>query len=268
MKIGFIGCGRMGGALLEGALNAHIVISSDVWVFDPYPEATSQLAEKWGINVAENNSEVVRESNVVILACKPYHVAEILDEISEELPGDTVIISIAAGVTLATMESHTPEGTRILRVMPNTPCLIAQGACGIAPGSNTSESDLKMAIEILHSVGIVETVKESQIDAVTGLSGSGPAYVYTFIEALAAQGEKEGLPPETALRLATQTVIGAAKMVESTGMSPADLRNQVTSPGGTTLAGLEALSQHGFASAVAAGVKAATDRSREIAAES
>ncbi len=268
MNIGFIGCGRMGGALLEGAIRAKIVEASDVFVFDPVPEATAFMAEKFGVNIAENNSEVIRKCDVVLLACKPYHVADVLKEISGELPGNTLILSIAAGVTLERMESCTPAGTRLIRVMPNTPSLIAAGASGIAAGTNANDSDLATAKQLLESVGIVEIVNESQLDAVTGLSGSGPAYVYTFIEALAQQGEKEGLSPETALKLATQTVIGAARMVESTGMSPADLRNQVTSPGGTTLAGLEALAKTGFSESVAAGVHAASERSREIAAES
>jgi len=268
MNIGFIGCGRMGGALLEGALRANIVEASNVFVFDPVPEATAFMVEKFGVNIAENNSEVIQKCDIVLLACKPYHVVDILSEISGELPGNTVILSIAAGVTLDRMESSSPAGTRIIRVMPNTPSLIATGASGIAAGTNASATDLESAKQLLESVGIVEIVNESQIDAVTGLSGSGPAYVYTFIEALAQQAEKEGLSAETALKLATQTVIGAARMVESTGMSPADLRNQVTSPGGTTLAGLEALSNTGFSESIAAGVAAAAKRSREIAAES
>lgn len=268
MKIGFIGCGRMGSALLEGALRANIVTAPEVWIFDPYPGAAEAVAEKTGVNIAANNSEVIRKCDLVLLACKPYHVVDILGEISDELPENTVILSIAAGVTLARMEASCPEGTRIIRIMPNTPSLIGDGASGIAAGTCATESDLSAARQLLESVGIVEVVTESQLDAVTGLSGSGPAYVYTFIESLAAQAVKEGLTEETALRLATQTVIGAARMVETTGLPPATLRDQVTSPGGTTLAGLAALTAEGFDSTIAAGVSAATERSREIAEES
>jgi len=268
MKLGFIGCGRMGSALLEGALRAKMVTASDVWVFDPYPGAAEAVAGRLGVNIASNNSELTLQCDMILLACKPYQVVDILDEISAELPGDTVILSIAAGVTLSRMKDSCPAGTRIIRVMPNTPSLIGNGASGIAPGTHATADDLSSAQQMLQSVGIVEVVTEPQIDAVTGLSGSGPAYVYTFIENLAAQAEKEGLALETALRLATQTVIGAARMVETTGMSPADLRNQVTSPGGTTLAGLEALTDHGFEASITAGVHAATERSREIAEES
>lgn len=258
----------MGGALLEGALAANIVTATDVWVADPYPGAAEAVAKKFGIHVATDNAQVIRECDLVLLACKPYHVIDILEEISDELPGDTVILSIAAGVTLERMESNAPQGTRIIRVMPNTPALISNGASGVAAGSHATDNDLASARQLLESVGIVEMVTESQLDAVTGLSGSGPAYIYTLIESLANQGEKEGLAADAALRLATQTVIGAARMVETTGMSPADLRNQVTSPGGTTLAGLEALTSHGFENSIAAGVHAAAERSREIAEES
>jgi len=166
------------------------------------------------------------------------------------------------------MEAACPEGTRFIRAMPNTPSLIGLGATGIAKGTHATLDDLATAQELLASVGMVIETSEKQLDAVTGLSGSGPAYVYTFIEELAAQAVKEGLSSDDAIALATQTVIGAARMVEQSPMSPAELRNQVTSPGGTTLAGLKALSEHNFESCIAAGVHAATERSREIAAES
>jgi len=258
----------MGSALLEGALRAQKVSPENVWVSDPSPGATKALSEQWGVNIATDNSEVTRKCDTVILACKPYHVTDILTELSAELPGNTLILSIAAGVTLARMEAACPATTKIIRVMPNTPALIGCGASGIAPGTHATDNDINTSREILESVGIVEIVTESQLDALTGLSGSGPAYVYTFIESLTDQAVKEGLPADTALRLATQTVLGAARMVEQTKLSPRELINQVTSPGGTTLAGLAALSDHGFETSIAAGVHAATERSREIAAES
>jgi len=268
MKIGFIGCGKMGQALLEGALSAKMVTAADVLICNTSPESTAKVAKKFDAHTAQNNSEVAQKCQMVLLGCKPYQVINVLEEISPALTPDTLILSIAAGITLPRMESACPEGTRMIRVMPNTPSLIGAGASGIAAGSHATDSDLATAQRWLESVGMVETVTESQLNAVTGLSGSGPAYVYTFIENLAVQAEKEGLPLDTALRLATQTVIGAARMVETTGLSPSDLRNQVTSPGGTTLAGLDALTTHGFETSIAAGVHAATERSREIAAES
>lgn len=268
MKIGLIGCGRMGGALIEGAIKTGVVEAQNVLLHSKSTESATNLAEKCDAAVATDNSHVIRECGLVLLGCKPYQVLDILTEIGSELPGDTVIVSVAAGVTLARMESSSPEGTRIIRAMPNTPSLIGLGATGIAKGKNATEKDLAAAHKLLSSVSTVIETSESQLDAVTGLSGSGPAYVYTFIEELAAQAEKEGLSANDALILATQTVIGAARMVESSPMSPSELTNQVTSPGGTTLAGLKALTDHGFESSIAAGVHAATERSREIAAES
>ncbi|MBK1829673.1 pyrroline-5-carboxylate reductase [Verrucomicrobiaceae bacterium R5-34] len=268
MKIGLIGCGRMGGALIEGAITAGLVASSDVLLSSRSKESAQTLADKCGAVVAENNSQVARESDLVLLGCKPYQIIDILNEISAELPGDTCLVSVAAGITLQSMEGASPEGTRIIRAMPNTPSLIGMGATGISKGSHATDADIAIAQKLLGSVGIVLETREDQLDAVTGVSGSGPAYVYTFIEELAAQGVKEGLDADDALQLATQTVIGAARMVEQSPMSPAELRNQVTSPGGTTLAGLKALTDSGFEKSVATGVAAAAARSREIAAES
>ena len=267
MKIGLIGCGRMGGALVEGAIQMDVVQAHNVLLHSKSPESATILAEKCGASIAADNSQVARECELVLLSCKPYQVLDILKEIGSELPGNTAIVSVAAGITLEKMESVCPQGTRIIRAMPNTPSLIGLGATGLARGKHASEEDFATAKKLLSSVGIVIETSETQLDAVTGLSGSGPAYVYTFIEELAAQAAKEGLNADDALTLATQTVIGAARMVENSSMSPSELTNQVTSPGGTTLAGLKALTDHGFESSIAAGVHAATERSREIAAE-
>ncbi|BDS05624.1 pyrroline-5-carboxylate reductase [Oceaniferula spumae] len=268
MKIGLIGCGRMGGALIEGAIQAGVVSPSDVLLHSRSKESAESLAKKCGAKVAESNSQVAEECDFVLLGCKPYQIIDILTEISDVLPGNTALVSVAAGITLERMESACPEGTRVIRAMPNTPSLIGMGATGLTKGTHATNSDISAAKEMLESVGMVVETTESQLDAVTGLSGSGPAYVYTFIEELAAQAEKEGLSAEDSVRLATQTVLGAARMVEQSTMTPAELRNQVTSPGGTTVAGLEALTATGFETSIAAGVHAAAERSREIAAES
>lgn len=267
MKIGLIGCGRMGGALIEGAIHAGVVSADNVWVHSRSKESADTLAQKIGVHVAQDNSHVIRECDLVILGCKPYQVTDILTEVSNSLTNNTVILSVAAGITIEKMEAACPADTRIIRAMPNTPSLIGLGATGISAGTHASREDVDSAQKMLESVGVVSETTEPQLDAVTGLSGSGPAYVYTFIESLAAQAEKEGLPADEALRLATQTVLGAAKMVEQVDMTPRDLINQVTSPGGTTLAGLAALTEHGFEPSIAAGVHAATERSREIARE-
>ena len=256
----------MGSALIEGAINTGVVKAENVLLHSKSTTSAKALAQRCGATVAENNSHVARECGLVLLGCKPFQVLDILTEISAELPGNTVIISVAAGITLAKMEDTCPEGTRIIRAMPNTPSLIGLGATGISKGKNATAEDTSATQELLSSVGMVKQTTESQLDAVTGLSGSGPAYVYTFINELSKQAIKEGLSPEDALQLATQTVLGAAQMVKQSSMTPTTLINQVTSPGGTTLAGLQALTDTGFETSIAAGVHAATERSREIAA--
>lgn len=258
----------MGSALIKGIAKSGIATVEKISVHDPSEDSLNTLVEEIGVARAQSNLELASQSQTIIIAVKPQYITAVLEEIAPVLTPDHLLISIAAGVTLAKMESACPSGTHIIRSMPNTPALIGLGATGIAPGAHATEEDLATAQQLLESVGIVSVTEEPQLDAVTGLSGSGPAYVYTFIESLAMQAAEEGLHPEEALKLATRTVIGAARMIEETGMSPRDLVNQVTSPGGTTLAGLAALTEHGFEKSIAAGVHAASERSRELAAES
>ena len=268
MKIGLIGCGRMGSALIGGIAKSEITTPEDISVYDLNADFVAALVQNSGVSAASNNLDLTHTSQTILLAVKPQYIGEVLKEIAPAITKDHLLISIAAGVTLEKMEVACPAGTRIIRAMPNTPALIGLGATGIAPGSHATEQDLKVARELLESVGIVSVTQEPQLDAVTGLSGSGPAYVYTFIESLSLQAQKEGLALDEAIKLATQTVIGAAHMVEQTDMTPRELVEQVTSPGGTTLAGLDALTEHGFEKSIAAGVHAASERSREIARES
>lgn len=268
MRIGLIGCGRMGSALIGGIAKSDITTPADITVYDPHAESIESLVNQAGVAAAISNKDLAARAETILLAVKPQYVAVVLAEIAEAITPDHLIISIAAGVTVGKMEASCPAGTRIIRAMPNTPALIGLGATGIAPGSHATSADLQIARTLLESVGIVSETTEPQLDAVTGLSGSGPAYVYTLIESLTIQAEKEGLPADEALKLATQTVIGAARMVEQSDMTPRELVNQVTSPGGTTLAGLAALTEHGFENSIAAGVHAAAERSREIAKES
>lgn len=264
MKTGLIGCGRMGGAIVEGALKAGAVKPEGLLLSSRTRASAEALARKTGGQPADNNLQVARECDLVLLGCKPPQVVGILGEISPALPGGAVLVSVAAGITLASMESACPPGTRVIRAMPNTPCMVGMGATGIAAGSSATGADIAMASALFASVGLAVTTTEPQLDAVTGLSGSGPAYIYTLVQALADQGAAEGLEKSDALRLAVRTVMGAAHMLESTGKSPQQLIDQVTSPGGTTLAGLAALAEHGFGSCIAEGVRAATARSREI----
>lgn len=258
----------MGSALIGGIAKSDITTPADITVYDPHAESVETLVNQAGVAAAMSNQDLAARAETILLAVKPQYVAVVLAEIAEAITSDHLLISIAAGVTVEKMEATCPVGTRIIRAMPNTPALIGLGATGIAPGSHATSADLQIARTLLESVGIVSETTEPQLDAVTGLSGSGPAYVYAFIESLTIQAEKEGLPADEALKLATQTVIGAARMVEQTNMTPRELVNQVTSPGGTTLAGLASMTEHGFENSIAAGVHAATERSREIAKES
>jgi pyrroline-5-carboxylate reductase len=261
MRIGFIGSGRMASALLEGILRAGIAAAGDVVLTDKILAAAEGLAGKTGAGARGSNADVAGNADTLILCVKPGDVADALRE-AGDLSGK-LLISIAAGVRLREWAPGTP---RLIRVMPNTPALIGRGAAAYAGDEGATPEDLEVVERIFGAVGVVARVKEELLDAVTGLSGSGPAFVYTVIEALADGGVLMGLPREIALRLASQTVLGAAAMVLETGMHPAQLRDQVASPGGTTIAGLEALETAGLRAALIGAVRAATERSGELGA--
>jgi pyrroline-5-carboxylate reductase len=206
----------------------------------------------------------VKGANVLILATKPDQVAAALAEIKAAFTGKHLLISIAAGVTLAKLEAALPVGARVIRVMPNTPALVGAGAAGFALGKSATPADAELAKKLLSAVGIAVQVKESLLDAVTGLSGSGPAYVYQFIEALSDGGVAAGLPRDIATQLAAQTVLGSAQMVLTTGQHPGALKDQVTSPGGTTIEGLHELEKGKLRGTVMSAVRAATEKSKKL----
>jgi pyrroline-5-carboxylate reductase len=264
MHIGFIGSGRMASALLEGILRAAIAPATDIFLTDKLPAAAEELARRTGAQARPSNSEVAANADTLILCVKPGDVPAALREAGDL--SDRLLISIAAGVPLRRLRESAPGNPRLIRVMPNTPALIGHGAAAYAPAEGATDADLAVAERIFGAVGVVVRVKEELLDAVTGLSGSGPAFVYTVIEALADGGVLMGLPRNIALRLASQTVLGAAAMVLQTGLHPAQLRDQVASPGGTTIAGLEALEVAGLRAALIAAVRAATERSGELGA--
>jgi pyrroline-5-carboxylate reductase len=263
MKIGFIGCGKMGSALIQGILAAKICEPKEVLVYDRLAETSEVLATESGIRVATGNRKLAAAADIVLLCVKPDDAAPILSEVSGELAGK-LLVSIAAGVTITALQKAAGSKCRMVRVMPNTAVLVQKGASAYAVGKDVGESDIAAVEKIFTSVGRVFEVKEPLLDAVTGLSGSGPAYIYLFIEALADGGVQMGLPRELAMNLAVQTVAGAAEMVSETMMHPAVLREMVTSPGGTTIAGLVELERSGLRSAVMSAVRAATLRSREL----
>jgi pyrroline-5-carboxylate reductase len=262
--IAFVGAGNMAGALIRGLIGTATVPAGRIIAADPDQERLSSLEAELDIRVTSDNAEAVKEASVVVLATKPQVFAQVLPGLAEAVDPDALLVSIAAGISTGIIERAFAAGARVVRTMPNTPALVGAGATAIAAGSHATDEDLALAENLFLSVGISVRVPEEQIDAVTGLSGSGPAYVFAMIEALRDAGAREGLPEETALRLASQTVFGAARLLLDENEAPEVLRDRVTSPGGTTRAGLDALASAGFADAVLAAVHAATRRSVEL----
>jgi pyrroline-5-carboxylate reductase len=264
LKIGFLGAGRMATALTRGFVRAEMVFPREIIAADPYGPARKSFAAETGAKTVTANLEAARAANVLILATKPDQVAAALAEISGAFTKNHLLISIAAGVTLAKLEGALPAGARVIRVMPNTPALVGAGASAFAPGKAATAADGELAKKLLSAVGVAVLVKEPLLDAVTGLSGSGPAYVYQFIEALSDGGVAAGLPRDIATKLAAQTVLGGAKMVLETGQHPGALKDQVTSPGGTTIEGLHALEKGRLRATVMSAVRAATEKSKKL----
>jgi pyrroline-5-carboxylate reductase len=264
-RIGFIGGGAMAEAL-AGGLVAGGCPAGRILVSDVEPGRREHLAAALGVTATADNARVARESDVVVIAVKPGVVEAALEAVPTGRPREAPLwISIAAGVPLARLARSLSARARIVRAMPNTPALVRAGATALCANAAAGPADLALAREIFASVGFVWVApQEAQLDAVTGLSGSGPAYVFLLLEALGAAGERQGLPPEAAARLAAQTVFGAGKLALESGRPPAELRRQVSSPGGTTLAGLERLEALGLRAAVDAAVEAATRRAREL----
>lgn len=262
--IAFVGGGNMARALIRGLVGTATVRAEQIIAADPDESKLRTLEAELGIRCTGDNAEAVEEASVVVLATKPQILARVLPGVAAALDSNTLLISVAAGIPTGLIERALPPGTRVVRTMPNTPALVGAGATAIAAGTHATEEDLALAEMLFRSVGISVRVPEAQLDAVTGLSGSGPAYVFAMIEALRDAGVREGLPEDTALQLASQTVFGAARLMRDENESPEVLRARVTSPGGTTRAGLDALADAGFAEAIAGAVRAATRRSVEL----
>ncbi len=262
-KIGFIGGGNMGEALIKGLIKGAFP-AADILVAEPVEGRRHQLVERYAIDARAEVAEVVAASEILVLAIKPQIVPEVMPEIAAAFKPSTVLVSIVAGVTSPVLENYLSGTPRVIRVMPNTPALVGAGATTICRGRHASDQDLLTARHLFEAVGIVRVVSEGQMDAVTGLSGSGPAYIYTVIEAMAAGGVQQGLTMDVAQALAAQTVIGAAKMVLESGEHPAQLRDKVCSPGGTTIAAVKALEEKGLRAALMEAVAKAAQRSREL----
>lgn len=261
--VGFLGAGRMATALAHGLIQAGFTIPSQVTASDVSREARVAFEKVTSATAVAENSTVLSRSKIIVLAVKPQVMASLLNEIAPHVTPDHLVISIAAGIPLARFESAL-ENRRIVRVMPNTPALVGAGAAGFTRGKLATADDAQTVERMFNTVGIASEVPESLLDAVTGLSGSGPAYAFEIIEALSDGGVLAGLPRETATRLAAQTILGAAKMVLETGLHPGSLKDAVTSPGGTTIAGLHELEKGALRGTLMSAVWAATARAREL----
>jgi pyrroline-5-carboxylate reductase len=264
MAIGFLGAGQMATALARGWLDAGLLDPTRSRASDPYPEARSRFQETMGVAAVADNREVVSRCDLLVLAVKPQTMDGLLAEIRPNLGDRHLLVSIAAGVSLTKIANGLGANRRIVRVMPNTPCLLGASATGIAAGPGASRDDAALVERLFNAVGVAFVLPEHLLDAVTGLSGSGPAFVYVMIEALSDGGVRMGLPRDVATALAAQTVLGAAKMVLQSGQHTGALKDAVTSPGGTTIAGLHALERGGMRAALIDAVEAATRRATEL----
>jgi pyrroline-5-carboxylate reductase len=263
-RIGFLGAGNMAGALIQGLLHGHVLPAERIVASDVKQDRLEQLHSACGIRTTMDNHALLRESDVVVLSVKPQVIDRVLTEVGGDVRTDQLVVSVAAGVSIDALEGRLPKGARVVRAMPNTPATVQAGATAIAGGAHASAHDVLVARELFEAVGRVVVLDESQLDAVTGLSGSGPAYLMLVIEALADGGVKVGLHRDTALLLAGQTVFGAAKLLLETGEHPGRLKDMVTSPGGTAIAGLHTLESGALRKTLIDAVEAATKRAAEL----
>lgn len=264
LQIGFLGAGKMATALARGWVSAGLTRAERVLASDPVAAARQAFEAETGCRATPDNLPVVQSADLLVLAVKPQSMTGLLAEIKPLLHARHLIVSIAAGITLRQLAEGLGADRRLVRVMPNTPCLVGASAAGYTPGGTATAADAALVERLLNAVGKAFRVPEQLLDAVTGLSGSGPAFVYVVIEALSDGGVRVGLPRDVATILAAQTVFGAAKMVLETGTHPGVLKDAVTSPGGTTIAGLHALEKGGLRAALIDAVEAATRRATEL----
>jgi pyrroline-5-carboxylate reductase len=262
--IGFLGAGNMAEALIRGLLKGGHATPAQIVASGPRTERMAELHQKFGIVTTQSNTELVQNADILVLSVKPQIMRSVLEEISGSSKPGALIVSIAAGVPISAIESRMPTGTRVIRTMPNTPALVDAGATAIARGGHATADDLEVAKRIFDAVGITVVLDEYQLDAVTGLSGSGPAYIFLILEALSDAGVKVGLSRRTAQLLAAQTMLGSAKMLLETNEHPGLLKDMVTSPGGTAITGLHTLEAGGVRTTMINAVEAATKRSREL----
>jgi len=265
-QIGFLGAGNMGDALIHGLLHGHLCRPEQIICSDVRSERLKAIREQYGVKGTSHNIEVVKQSDIIVLAVKPQIMKQVVEEVAKSLDLSKLIISIAAGVPLDAIEACARKELKLIRVMPNICVSVREGVSAIAGGKHATREDLMMAKTIFDSVGKSLFIDESLLDAVTGLSGSGPAYIFLIIDALADAGVKVGLSRDDALVMASHTVLGAAKMMIETGEHPGKLKDMVTSPGGTAIAGLHTLEQGGVRTTLINAVEVATERSKVLGA--
>lgn len=262
--IGFIGAGNMAEAMIRGLVGRGLVSSSSILASAPRPARAVEMRERWSIEVTPDNREVAGRADLLVLSVKPQILLSVLDGIAGSVREETLVVSVAAGVPTAAIESRLGGRVRVVRAMPNTAVLVEAGATAIAAGRHAGEADLERARAVFDAIGLTAVVDETQLDAVTGLSGSGPAYVMLMLEALSDGGVRAGLPRRVSQLLAAQTLLGAARLVLETGSHPAQLREMVTSPGGTAITGLHVLEEAGVRGAIISAVAEAAGRAREL----
>lgn len=262
--IGFIGTGNMGSALLRGIVKSKVIEAKNIYIYDKDIIKTNNLRDELKVNVSRNIKELIESTNIIILSVKPNIIDFVLEECKESFNENKILVSIAVGIKIKRYKKYVGDNVRIIRVMPNTPALIGEGVSVLSKCNLTSDDDLNIIVDLFKSVGIVQILKEDLMNEITALTGSSPAYVFMFIKAMADEAVKSGIPKEIAIKLAAKAVLGSAKMVLETDIDPNILKEQVCSPGGTTIEAVQVLEKGGFEKLIGKAMAKCTKRAIEI----
>ena len=263
-KIGFIGCGNMGKAMLGSIVKSDNIILENIMVSTKSKTSAQSISLEFGVKASTNNIEVAKNSDIIFLAVKPYFFKEVIEEVKESIKEDAIVISIAAGITIDQIDQWFNKRVKVVRTMPNTPALVGEGMSAICPNKNITEEELKYVGELYNLFGKYELLEEKDFHAFIALCGSSPAYVFMFIEAMADAGVKLGIPRAKAYKLAEQSILGSAKLALETGKHPGVLKDEVCSPGGTTIEAVNDLEKNGFRSTVISAIEKCADKSKNM----